>query len=549
LKVGVVVWAEGNIVKFRVAEGVRVERGQLLKVYDKEVKYILRVFDFRPESLLTPAEIARLSHKRERGEDVVLYDKSLRLYDTAIATIIAQIEEDAIVHGPTSVPSLFSNVETLDELDLEQLNLDNGDLVIGYVRIGHKATNVEIKLKGEKVFPHHILISGVTGAGKSNLGKVLAGAVMSVPEPKYSLVLFDTESEYFQGARPGLFGLVHLPEAEERLFYVSNIVSEPTKVEFRFTYKGVEIKRRIFVHPLEISYSKLYPLDFILTGEFTPPQEELLWLAWKTKRSDWLEFLTESTTSLIYRALSKMAHVNTINTTKRKLRHMLGSGEIFKKNDVETDLLQAIIGAVGRGKVVLVDMPHATEGEEKLLATAIARRIFKVYEEIRKNAPHEWEKLPYVMIMVEEAHKYLSKQSLTGISDVRENIFSIISKRGRKYKVSGLYITQMPGELIEPVIRQALTKIILSLPTRPDYQKIIEYSPYLDEASQELKALDKGEALVVSPVSGLRFAVPIKVFCFEDIIKEKLDEELAFKSVKVLDKKKYGKTFTTSHDT
>ncbi|RLE63948.1 MAG: hypothetical protein DRJ47_08740 [Thermoprotei archaeon] len=533
MKVGVVVWAEGTIVKFRIAEGIRVERGQLLKVYARDTKYILRVFDFRPESLLTPAEIARLSHKRERGEEVVLYDKSLRLYDTAIATVIAQVEEDGHAHGPTSLPPLFSNVETLDELDLEQLNLDNGDLAVGCVRIGHKETQVTVRLKGEKVFPHHILISGVTGAGKSNLGKILAYTVMKTPEPKYSLILFDTESEYFRGAGPGLYGLAHLPEAETRLFYISDIVEEPTRIEFKFTYKGTEFKRQIFTHPLEVSYTRLHPLDFVLTGEFTSPQEELLWLAWKLKKSEWLEFLTESASSLIYRALGKMVHMNTINTAKRKIRHMLGSGEIFKKNGVETDLFNAIIGAAGRGKIILVDMPNASEGEEKLLAAAIARRIFKTYEEIRKKAPYEWEKLPYVMIMVEEAHKYLSKQSLFSSGDTRENIFSIISKRGRKYKVSGLYITQMPGELIEPVIRQTMTKIILSLPTRPDYLKIIEYSPYLDEAAQEIKALDKGEALIVSPVSGLRFAVPVKIFCYEKLVEERLEEELVAKRIRI----------------
>jgi len=42
--------------------------------------------------------------------------------------------------------------------------------------------------------------------------------------------------------------------------------------------------------------------------------------------------------------------------------------------------------------------------------------------------------------MVEEAHRYLGKQALSS-GDVRENIFSVIAKRGRKYKVGGLYIT------------------------------------------------------------------------------------------------------------
>lgn len=524
MRVGVVVWVEGLTLKFRIVEGVRIDRGQLLKIIDGDKKFILRVFDFKPESLLTPAEISRLSHRREHGEDVILYDKSLRLYDTALAIILCQVEEDGTVHGPTSVPALFTEVEELDKVDLQQLNLDDGDIVLGTVRSGHRATDVRITIKGDAAFPHHILVCGVTGAGKSNLGKVLAFSVLTNPEPKYSLVLFDSESEYFKGSPPDQYGLAHVPESEVRLLYVTSSVDEPGRYTVTLNFEGDVIERSILMHPLEISYSQLHPLDFILTGDFTAPQEELLWLTWKVKRDDWLNFLLESPSSLVWRVLRKMIHINTINTAKRKLKYMLGDGDIFKPEPLDTHLLQTIVGSVGRGRVVIFDTPHATEGEEKLLATVVARRIFSIYEEMKKSIPKEWSRLPYVLIMVEEAHKYLSRNPVGG-SDFRENIFSIISKRGRKYKIGGLYITQMPGELIEPVIRQSLTKIILSLPTKPDYQKIIQYSPYLDEAEQEIKTLDRGEALLVSPPSGIRFAVPITIFDFNELVRYRLTEQ------------------------
>ncbi|MEM2410328.1 MAG: DUF87 domain-containing protein, partial [Thermofilaceae archaeon] len=152
----------------------------------------MRVYDFRPESLLTPAEIAAASHTAAQGGRVELYDKPLRLYDTAIATILCQIERDGRVQGPTSVPRLFTTVESLGKEDLKQLRLDAGDLVIGLVRVGHRPSDALVSLDGSRVIPHHVLVCGVTGAGKSNLGKVLAAAFMLAP-PKYSLVLFDVE--------------------------------------------------------------------------------------------------------------------------------------------------------------------------------------------------------------------------------------------------------------------------------------------------------------------------------------------------------------------
>ncbi|RLE84470.1 MAG: hypothetical protein DRJ39_03090 [Thermoprotei archaeon] len=526
MKLGVVVWVEGTTVKFRINEQAVVERGQLVKVVDKGRKFILRVYDFRPESLLSQAEIAIVSKKIQEGEPTPIYDKSLRLYDTALATIICQISEEGIVHGPTGVPSLFTDVETLDKIDLEHLNLDTGDIVLGYVRVGHRTADIRVTINGSKVIPHHILVCGVTGSGKSNLGKVLAASIMAIPEPRYSMIIFDCESEYFSGASHDHYGLVHLPEAEERLFYVTTGIDEPCKITYEFYFQGETVERKILAYPLKVCYSELTPRDFSMTGEFSSPQEELLWLLYKRYREDWLEKLLDLTAREIYEKLGKLAKTNTINVTKRKVKHMLGDGDIFIAEDCpEVGLSKAVLAAIRHGKIILIDIPHATEGEEKLLSVMITRKIFRTYELMRKTAPDRWAKLPYVLIMVEEAHRYLAKHSLMG-GEVRENIFSIISKRGRKYKVGALYITQMPGEIAETVIRQTLTKIILPLPTRPDYTKVIQYSPYLDEAEQEIKTLDRGDALIVSPPSGLRFAVPAKVFSFEKYVEERLREKM-----------------------
>lgn len=486
----------------------------LAKVVDRGQKFVLRVFDFKPESLLTPAEIAMLSNKADRGERVVLYEKNLRLYDTALATIVAQVDETGGVHGPTSVPSLFSKVESLDNEDLEQLSLDTGDIPIGHVRVGHKASDIVVSLDGRRVIPHHVLIAGSTGAGKSNLGRVLAASIMAT-RGRYSLVVFDCESEYLLGPSRDSMGLAHLPLSEEYLFLVSPRVSKPGRARVTLRVDGFEEERSILAYPLKMDVHRLRPRDFVMTGEFTGPQEELLWLAYKTFGEEWVSVMVSTDSRGLYRRLGKMSSVNTINVTRRKLKHLVGDGDIFCM-DCDYDVSRAVLSMVAKGRVVLVETPFASEGEEKLLSTVIANKVFFTYEKMRKELPDKWEELPPVLIMVEEAHRYLSKAAVSGAGEVRENIFSIISKRGRKYKVGGLYITQMPGELMETVIRQALTKIILPLPTRPDYEKVIGYSPYLDEAEQEIKTLDRGEALLVSTPGGLRFAVPVKIFRYEE---------------------------------
>ncbi len=525
MKVGVVVWAEGTTVKFRILEDVTVERGDILKVEGHAVKHIIKVVDFKPETLLTPIEIARLSLKKARGEEVELYDGPLRYYDTAIATIVAEITRDGDVRRPTSVPKLFTDVYTLEEDEIEELNLDTGDIELGFVRMGSKVTTCRVSISGAKAFPHHMLICSITGGGKTNLGKVIAWNIMRLRDRRYSMVIVDTEGEYFDGGDSHHLGLVHSPSSEEGLFFVSYRVKDKGRITYRFRYNGALIERRIRACPLRISISSLHPDDFIETGEFTPPQESLLWLLWREHGDEWLDILLRRPIDSIYASLGRRVMKSTIAVTKRKVHMMIGDDGIFIEED-DYDVLGDILEAVLKGMVVLLDMPGASDAQERLLTVIVTRRIFRKYEVERRINPSRWRRYPTVIIVIEEAHRYFSKAVLMKHGERRDNIFTTISKRGRKYRVGLCCITQMPGELEETIIRQQLTKIVLPLPTKPDYSKVVNYTPYLEGAEEEIKNLERGEALLISPPSGIKFAVPLKIHQFEDLVYEELEEEV-----------------------
>ena len=524
MKVGVIIWVEGTSVVFRISEGIRIERGDLLKAVDGGIIYILRVYDFKPETLLTPIEVARLSLNKNLGRNIEIFDKSIRYYDTALAKLIAEIDVNGQVKGPISAPHLFVDVETLTRNELELLNLDRGDIELGYLRMGHKVTNLRISIPGKEVFPHHILITSITGGGKTNLGKVLAWNILNQIEDKYSLIIIDTENEYFDGGDTKHLGLIHSPNSEERLFYVTTKIEKPCKYKYEFTYRGLILRRIIEAYPLRISLNELYPEDLIETGEFTPQQEAFLWILWRRLHGDWLKRLVREKVDVLFSILGKDIPKNTIAATKRKVIYMLGDDVFTAEQHYNT--INAIVNAVVKAKVILLEMPFGTEAQEKLLTVIIARRVFKFYEYMRKREPLTWKNMPIALIMVDEAHRYLSKSSLIRRSERRDNIFSTISKRGRKYKVGLCTITQMPGELEETIIRQQLTKIILPLPTRPDYMKVVNYTPYLEDSHEEIKNLDRGEAILVSPPSGIRFAIPLKIYSFEELVRRELEREL-----------------------
>ena len=524
MKVGVVIWTESNKVVFRIAENVNVERGDLYKVRSSNgVTYVIRVVDFKPIMLFDPLELSRLSLVQMVDSQMRIFDRQLKYYDTAIGVIIAEISEGRL-QSPSSVPRIFSPVEEMDEETLSKLKLDEGDIELGYVRMGHKVAEKKVTIKGEDAFPHHLLIVSITGGGKTNVGKVIAWNIMRNHENRYSMVIVDTESEYFEGASSSTLGLIHSKYAEKSLFYITPKVNEPCIYRYEFIFNEVKFSREVQAYPLKINIRKLRPEDLIDTGEFTPAQETLLWIMWRKYEEEWLLTLIESDPDVLFTRLRRSIPKNTITAVQRKLNVMIGNEDIFTTDEGVYDAVDAVIKGVTKGKVVLIDMPMALEPQEKLISVIVARRIFKFYELKRKYDIETWEKLPTVLIFVEEAHKYLRKKSDRDVR--RENIFTTISKRGRKYRVGLCTVTQMPGELEESIIRQQLTKIILPLPTRPDYMKVVNYTPYLEDSIEEIKNLERGEALLVSPPSGLKFAVPLKVYKYEDLIIKELMEEI-----------------------
>lgn len=319
--------------------------------------------------------------------------------------------------------------------------------------------------------------------------------------------------------------MIHLPKSENHLLLVTSEVERPEKLQRLVEVDGKTYSRSVSAYPLQIFLDQIHPADVVETGEFTHAQESLMWFAFSRKHTDWVSFLLEESMDQIYQQLGGKVHKSTIAVTKRKLGLLVSGDGIFRSGRTGLDLIRAILGAIRKGKVVLVDMVASNELQERLLTLLIGRRVFNYYEYMKKTRTAEWETLPTCAILLEEAHQYLSREKalLRGVSS--NNVFSTISKRGRKYRVGLCCITQMPSELPEQILRQQLTKIILPLPTQPDYLTVERYTPYLAEASEEIRGLERGEALVVSPPAGTNFVLPVRIRRFEETVSEAIAKE------------------------
>jgi hypothetical protein len=151
---------------------------------------------------------------------------------------------------------------------------------------------------------------------------------------------------------------------------------------------------------------------------------------------------------------------------------------------------------------------------ELLIGSIVANQILNRY----KNAKEDdtLKDKPVISIVIEEAPRVLGDQVLRTSGD---NIYSDIAREGRKFKIGLVAITQLTSVIPKTILANMNTKIILG------NELYVERSSIIQSASQDLStddrniaSLDKGEAIISSNFT--KFAVPIKIPLFEDIVKD-----------------------------
>jgi DNA helicase HerA-like ATPase len=162
---------------------------------------------------------------------------------------------------------------------------------------------------------------------------------------------------------------------------------------------------------------------------------------------------------------------------------------------------------------VIVDTSTFTDELELLIGSIIINEIFNKYR--RYKLEGDFDQKPVISIVVEEAPRVLSSEVLKS----GKNIYSIIAREGRKFKVGLIAITQLTSIIPKTVLANMNTKIILGNELSSERNAIIESaSQDLSTDDQNIASLDKGEAIVSSNFT--KFAIPIKIPLFEDHIQK-----------------------------
>ena len=100
-----------------------------------------------------------------------------------------------------------------------------------------------------------------------------------------------------------------------------------------------------------------------------------------------------------------------------------------------------------------------------------------------------------------------------------ENIYSIIAREGRKFKIGIIAITQLTSLIPKEILANLNTKIILGNEMAAERRAVIDSACQdLSSDDRAIASLDIGEAIISSTFT--KFAVPVMIPKFEDLVEE-----------------------------
>jgi hypothetical protein len=324
--------------------------------------------------------------------------------------------------------------------------------------------------------------------GKSNLMRVLAGAVMA-RQGRYGLLIVDPHGEYRAELR-------RHPWAARRLR----------------TYAA---RRLPNTSTLRVSVGELSIDDLRTAYEWSRPQEEALFELERHFGAEGLSWLVdfsaiEDLPGFREVELGGRVALNTLQVVHRRARRIVALSCVSTDRNVSAG--GAILRDLTEGRVVLVDVSGLGSTEEVLIASFLSRRVMEEWSSAYLDDPERHESLPVVAMVLEEAQRVLGSSK-----DRESNVFPRVAREGRKFKVGICAITQQPKLLDDELLSQFNTFFIMGLADEKD-RNILRSSSKQDLASlgPEIQTLMPGECLVVNLEAP--FAVPATVHLWDDVV-------------------------------
>ncbi|MEM3458229.1 MAG: ATP-binding protein [Candidatus Bathyarchaeia archaeon] len=490
--IGFICGTKGDAVSFFLNKGVTLSFGQIVRIHSGERSFYARIVNAESSSTLDTIEQLREAEGKESFGPYSAY--------RCVAAILFLEKTTGKVRSPTFNPNYRDKVYTASEEDCAVLKL-SGELELGQLRSGVQSLgSVGINIEA---IPLMMGMFGMTGSGKTNTELILNAQIID-NSPRTVALIFDFAGQLLEGKgiKPQK-GLKDHP-----LFH--------SKVQY---YSSRDGKMTVGLHT--ISPEKL----LTLFPDIGLPQIRLARKLYKKLGKRWIEetrevYGAEGHAGVGRVADYKMKHV--IDALMLKLSSL--SPDLFPTSDY--NFIDNVTQNLCNGITCLIDISGISSEDQNKITCLVAATVARHYKRMWEENYTEWQKLPTLLITLEEAHEFLDPNK-------PRTIFSDIALTYRKYRVGLNAVTPRPSRINFDVFAELWTKVIMKTELRKDRTYLTENTPYLEYSDTEIKMLDVGEALLISEPK-IRFAVPIKVTHYPEYLERRGKEDYGLAETKGL---------------
>jgi len=435
-----------------------------------------------------------------------------------------------LLHGERVIPTPtrprpYSEIYIFPPERLRKLLELEGNMLIGSL-MGYEEQRIEVRVNSENknILPLNVGIFGTVGSGKSNTVQVL---VEEASNANWACVIIDVEGEYVRMNEPddrpdmnrilrenysiapegikdfrvyvpssGASDADHpsrfkAPISELDISIISDILefSEP---EFRMYGRAVEVTQRT---PSQNHSSRSGAVAGLQTQTPTYPYT----------LADLIDVLVNSAFYIRLDDIEK----STANTLRNKLFYTLGRSGMLDWTPTERtpylDVNELLVG----GRVSVFDVSETDDRSRNIAITYILQSLFdKVTETaVGETIPDTDVPRPKLLVVIEEVHTFVSKQSVDNMKSVLDSL-QTISRRGRKHWLSLALVSQQPGHVPEELFELANTRFIHQLKSATNIAPVKQTTGGVHDALWSIiPALGPGQCLL----TGRTFRNPLLI--------------------------------------
>jgi hypothetical protein len=366
-----------------------------------------------------------------------------------------------------TIPSHFTRVSSASAQDVNDVFGDEDD---NHFNVGTplEAQNrdISINIDLRRMVERSVGVFGKSGTGKSFYTRMLLAGIIA--KRQAVVLVFDMHNDYGwksndEGKRD-VKGLKQVFMGAGRGQKISVCTLDPESSLNRNTSPDYVIR---------IAYSAIEPEDLAMLRESMGLTDAMLDAAHSLRKlwgPEWIRRLIDATADDIDEIEAKTPNrAGTINGLKRRVERF--ERWRFLVREAHEDSIAQILDLLiyQQTSVVLEFGKYGNSLEAYILvANYITRRIHEKYVElVEKALGNDKEKPQQLMIVIEEAHKFLDPK----IAD--QTIFGIIARELRKYNVTLLVVDQRPSGIDEEVMSQIGTRVTALLDNERDIAAVL----------------------------------------------------------------------------